>query len=367
MQTERLINTTPQIQPSVNYFDAKLQERQTLRWLGFIGDRIHLRLKQEISWLRGGGVRIVSPCLKKYGLGYIPRGYAALVEQGENVMPTEHLRAAGGIPWTGFQVEGQVVETIAPLSFTFVHPGDAVNNILSRAHNDGTFRNGTVELESLRGRSWNDCHLPDKSGLLDKMEIYAFGDGQEPTLRGISAQIQDSINRAASEDLRFANGDRVDFDKFSQNWLASEEEFYNWGMARLDEEHPYVRDGKIGSMAFRYSPLCELLLTQLEVVRQDRSQIDQWREQVHLLRGRDAQPPQFDPATLIELGAKLERAEARIRELEASGQVSAAGEAGPSITLSPKFFTCECGKEFDAAQGLQMHKSRWCELTKQAE
>lgn len=314
--TERLIDR-PIAQPPVEFFDATVRDRQVVRWLAYAGDRIVRRRKQEIDWLAVGGMEIDSQCVHRWGAKYIPRGYSAIVEEGANLMPMEHLRNVGAQVWTGINVDGKPQPQTGAIGFTVTFPGDAVNNILSRAHNDRAgggmaMRNGLTELKSLYGYSWKVAH-DNGDGFLDKIELECFGDGQEITLRGLEDQIK--LGTAQAEDKYSLP---IDVGQYRDEWLQSCSEFRDWGMVQLQREHANLRKGSTNDgLTFEYSETAELLLIQLEIVRQDRSAVEQFREQMGQARFGEAPPqPQFDAAALIELGAKLERANQRIAELE---------------------------------------------------
>jgi hypothetical protein len=314
---ERFIK--PQTQPTVEIYDAGAKDRETPRWLGYVGDRIPRRRKQENHWLRIGGCQERTVCIQKYVVeGYIPRAYATPVEQGRNIMPMDHLRHAGGKRLGAVSVEGEIIANNRDLGYTLVEPGDAVQNILRRAHNDHGMRNGVVELKSLYGRTWAEGHKPDESGVLDRVEALCFADGQAETLRELKNQIVEGLKLAALENLRFDDGKLFDLDTFGLEWEQSAADFYEWGMAKLDEENTNLRTGTHSAgLVYRYSALGELLLTQLEVVRQDRSQIEQWNQQFSQMRSQGQAAPEFNPSDLIELGRRLAQAEQQLAAKDA--------------------------------------------------
>lgn len=348
---EQLIQARPVALPRVEFFDTKVKDRQTVRWLAFAGDRVTVRQKQEIDWLRAGGIITDSKCVNRWGTQFIPRGYAAIVEEGANLMPMEHLRNVGVQVWHGISVDGQPQQQNDVMGFTVTYPGDAIQNILSRAHNDQGMRNGMTELSCLYGKQWAEAHRPDGQGFLDILETACFGDGQEVTLRGLMDQIRVGTRSTEEKYQAF----KIDIGKYRDEWLQSGSEFRDWGMARLQREHANLRQGTTaGGLVFEYSPTAELLLTQLEVVRQDRSAVDQLREQIGQMGNTQSN---HDPVDLIELGRKLALAEIRANEAEAKLAAAQIKEPEPQ----PAEFTCDaCQKPFDTAQGLSMHKTRYC-------
>jgi hypothetical protein len=253
----------PRIQPSVEFFDTKIVGRETVRWLAFAGDVIVPQRKKQIDWLQVGGEETNSPCLQKYGRGFIPRGLSAYVEMGADHMPQEQLQNVGGGVWQGMSVNGQEVKSSLP--YIPAYPADSVSNILNRSRNDagsGGISKGIVELQSLVGRKWAECHSADfKSGILDIIENSFFGDGIEPTLRGFREQIR---RGKVSETLP------IDVGKFKDEWLLSCEEFSLWGLSKLDLEHTQLKQGTHPQgHVYTYSPLARVLLAQLEVQPQD--------------------------------------------------------------------------------------------------
>lgn len=349
----------PQVQPSVEIYDPRAKDRHQPRWLIYLGDRIAKRRKQEVHWLRSGGMEEqTKPCIQKYVIpGYIPRAYATPVEQGMNIMPEDHLRHAGGQRLKAISVDGAIVENDRALGYTLLEPGDAIANILNRAYNDQGRRNGITEARSLYGRRWTEVHKVDGSGVMDRVEALCFADGQAETLRGLRSQIASGLMAAAQENLRFDDGTLFDLDTYGLECEQSGDEFFDWGMARLDEEHTNLRTGTHSAgLVYRYSPIGELLLVQLEVVRQDRSQIEQWKQQFGQMNQAEP-PPTYTLADMIELSRKLERAEARIAQLE--GKATEEVEAQAAVA-EPKLVACEaCGEEVKAA-GMNLHRARWC-------
>ena len=312
MIAERLIQERPVTLPQVEFFDTKVKDRQTVRWLAFAGDRVTVRQKQEIDWMRVGGLKTDSKCVNRFGSSFIPRGYSAIVEEGANVMPMEHLRNVGAQVFHGVSVGGQVQAQNDAMGFTITLPGDAVMNILSRAHNDQGMRNGLTELTCLYGKPWNAAHQPDGQGFLDVLETACFGDGQEATLRGLMDQVRVGTKEVEKQYEHFG----IDIGLYRNEWLQSGSEFSDWGMARLQREHANLRQGVTpGGLAFEYSPTAELLLVQLEVVRQDRSPVDQLREQFGSFS--QGKQPEYNPVDYIELGRKLALAEQRAIDAEA--------------------------------------------------
>jgi len=318
----------PQVQPSVQFFDTKIVGRETVRWLAFAGDVIEPKRKQQIDWLAPGGEETNSPCLQKYGRGFIPRGVAAFVEMGADHMPAEHLQNVGGGVWQGMSVGG--VEVKSPIPYIPAYPADAVSNILNRSQNDngnGGISKGVVELKSLIGRKWEECHNADETGILDIIEMAFFGDGIEPTLRGLREQIrQGRVNQILP----------VDVGQYKEEWLLSCEEFSLWALAKLDIEHTQLKQGTHPQgHVYTYSPLGRLLLAQLEIQPQDQPFATLAAMNQELATTvRDAVQRPVGGAGIsveeaVELGRKLALAEQRIAELERER-----GAAQPSYDLA---------------------------------
>lgn len=348
--------TRPPIQPSVEFFDTKTVGRETFRWLFFPGDVIADRRKKEIGgWLAWGGEETNSACLQKFFRGFIPRGIPALLETGADLMPEEQLRNLGGEIWQGMKLNDELIKN--RLSYVPIYPFDARNSIIARANNEDAGRKGIVELTPLVGMSWAEAHSGD--GVLDRIESGFYGDGMEPTLRGLEDQIRYGKASTGS----------VDLGALKAEMLSSCDDYRGWGLAKLGLEHANLAQGTHpAGHVFRYSPLGELLLVQLEVQRQDQpfAELAKLNKDIGetvktAIEGRgsmsatdmDLLERRFEERIEARLAAAREADAKRIAELEAK--------------LSAKGHTCECGKypaegKEGSAQGLVLHKRMHCEL-----
>lgn len=251
------MSAVPQVSPDVRFFDARTVGRELNRWIFFPGDVIVKRRKDEIEWLRAGGDELSSPCLFRYGRGYLPRGFISPLEIGAEFIAQDAL-PPGVNSQTGIEIDGQVIQS--HLVQIPIYPGDALSNLLVASMNDQGRRRGLVEIESLKGKKWSECRSfnPAEKGYLDTLDEVYFGDGREPTLKGLEAQIFAGA-RAYPESARDA-----------ETMLRGCGEFRDWALNKLEAEHTRLRATPApGSESPTYSPLGELLLVQLEVERID--------------------------------------------------------------------------------------------------
>lgn len=255
--TEGTKRPQPQVSPDVRFFDQKTVGRELVRWVFSAADLITKRRKDEIEWLAAGGEELSSPCLFRYGRGYLPRAFVTPIEQGAEFIAKDAL-PPGTDAQTGIEVNGVVIQS--NLVQIPVYPGDALVNIqFSWANDQGRHRGGT-EITSLKGKKWGELRSfdPSNPGYLDILDRVYFGDGREPTLRGLEEQIKQG---------------RKGFPESSgqaDEMLMACGRFRDWALNRLEQEHVRIKSTPTpGAEAQTYSPLGELLLVQLEVQRQD--------------------------------------------------------------------------------------------------
>jgi hypothetical protein len=255
--TERTI-ITPQVSPDIRFYDAKTVGRELNRWVFFPGDVIVKRRKDEVNWLASGGDEINTPCLLRYGRGFLPRGFISPLEMGAEFIAKDAL-PPGITAQTGIEVDGVAIES--HLVQIPVYPGDALINITMKSMNDMGRRRGLVEVESLKGKKWSECRSFNPSaekGYLDLLDEAYFGDGREPTLRGLEAQIKAGSRLFPESEMD------------AERMLVACSEFRDWALNKIEAEHTRLRATPApGTEAPTYSPLGELLLVQLEIERID--------------------------------------------------------------------------------------------------
>jgi hypothetical protein len=264
-----------QVFDSVDYFDHKVVGKEVRRWVFFPGDLIPPARKADITWLAPGGEETSSPCLQKYGRGFVPRGLASILEIGGELIPHKHLGELSAHAWSGVALNAEVIKS--RLSFIPTYPGDGLK-ILQAYYSFGG-RRGLDEIPVLVGKTWDECHTPDGDGILDVIERACYGDGVEPTLRGLENQI-----RHADVD-----DSRIDYGKYRADCLRMCAEFRHWGESRMGQENANIKLGTKGEWVFSYSPLAELLIAQLEMTRQDQPMQEMARMHGDMMRA--AQTP----------------------------------------------------------------------------
>lgn len=335
----------PQVSPDVRFYDARTVGKELNRWLFYPGDVITKRRKSEIDWLVAGGEELNTPCLIRYGRGYLPRAFVTPLEQGAEFISADAL-PPGVNAQTGIEVNGVAIQS--NLVQIPVFPGDALTNLMMKSMNDQGRRRGLVEITNLKGKKWAECRSfnPTEKGYLDILDEMYFGDGREPTLRGLEAQIKTGA--------RLLPESSADADQM----LVACSEFRDWGLNRLETENTRLRAMPApGQEAATYSPLAELLLVQLEVERMDQPMASFAQQNAQLgLHLQNALAGLTGGGDLDQkiraIVAETRKADAdRIAELEAQ-----------LVTKGPTKNACECGKEFPTAQGLRAHKNMHCEL-----
>lgn len=337
----------PRIFESVNYFDKRVVGANVKRWVWFPGDLIIPERKAEIDWLAVGGEETSSPCLQRYGRGFVPRGLAALLELGGEPIPMRHLGDLQAVAWQGLPLN----ESVSKNNFGFVpvYPGDGLRILRRYSMNDGGLRKGLDEDTTLQGREWDECHTPEGDGILDVVERAMFGDGMSRTLGGL----EDQIRHAQISDTR------IDTGRMKADRLRMCEEFRNWAMRKVTYEHGLLKSGTIaittdavgavGGHSYSYSPIVEMLLQQLDIPRQDQPLQEMARMVAQVAapqsQGLSAADMELFERRMDERLAQAREADAaRIAELEAKLVIHAQPE--PEV----KLFTCEhCGEEMKAS------------------
>src|SRR5690348_13050284 len=158
--------TKPEGFNPVNYYDKRTVSVNAPRWVWFPGDLIVPDRKAEISWLKVGGEETPSPCLQRYGRGFVPRGRAAILELGGEPIPMRHLGELQSVAWQGISLQDEQVKN--KFGFVPVFPGDGLR-VLKR-YSMNPIRKGMDELTVLAGKSWDECHDEDGTGILDFVE-----------------------------------------------------------------------------------------------------------------------------------------------------------------------------------------------------
>lgn len=367
----------------VNFFDKRVVGANVVRHVFFAGDLIVPERKSEISWLESGGEEMPSPCLQVFGRNYIPRGRAAILTLGGEPIPMQHLGDLQASAWSGMPLNEHAVKN--RFGFVPVYPGDGLKVLRRYSMNDSVTksRKGIDEITALQGKEMDECRLsynycepcgvqypvtitkcpqdkcgqPLKSfigdGILDVIELACYGDGMEPTLKGLENQIR----HADITDTR------IDIGKYKDEILRMCGEFRVWAGRKVSEEHGLLKTGHVGEWqggwSYSYSPVTEMLLDQLEIPHQDQPlqemarMVAQVTGQVPQLQGISALDMELIDRRFEEkLEAKLSAAANRIAELEA--QVAAKNEteevAGDKITCDG------CGREFKKAIHLTTHQ-----------
>lgn len=352
-----LEQSKPEVFSPVSFFDARTRYVTAPRWVWFPGDLIVPARKAEISWLAVGGEETPSPCLQRYGRGFVPRGRAAILEQGGEPIPMAHLGELQSVAWQGIVLDGEAVKN--KMGVIPVFPGDGLRVLKRYAMNP--IRNGLDEITVLAGKSWDECHDQDGTGILDFIEQAQFGDGIEPTLRGLENQIRHAV----------VNDARIDYGKMREEQLKMCEDFRNWGEQKVAVDNGLLQlgtipvrptsalpEGSLGGWAYTLSPLANLLIAQLELKRQDQP-IQEMSNMVSQILAQHQ--PQSSGMSAADLDLIEQRMEARLAKArEADAQRIAELEA-KLANVSRETFACEgCGQECASKAGKMAHE-RHCD------
>lgn len=354
----------PQIFEPPNFFDHRVVGADVKRWIFFAGDLIVPERKVEIDWLATGGEEIASPCLHRYGRGFVPRGRPAILEMGGEPIPMQHLGDLQATAWAGIPLNEDAVKN--RFALVPVWPGDALKVIRMYAMKDG--RKGIDEITALQGKSWDECHTPEGDGILDVVLRAQFGENLEigKTLRELESQIANAK----------VNDSRIDYGLYKSEALRMCEDFRNWAIKRINADNALVKTpatpividdvGQRGGWAYFYPPVTELLIYQLEVTRQDQP-LQEMAKMVREVSANqqsqgmsaadfDALDRRFEEkleARMAQAQAKLESENAELRRQLAEAQAK---------TEEVQTYTCEhCGDEMKlSVKGL--HIGRHCKV-----
>ena len=159
----------PEVFNPVTYYDTRTVNVNSPRWVWFAGDLIVPERKHEISWLKVGGEETVCPCIQRYGRGFVPRGRATILELGGEPVPMKHLGDLQAVAWQGISLSAEAVKN--KFGFVPVFPGDGLRTLLRYSMNP--VRKGLAEITALAGKSWDECHNNEGSGILDVIEQVA--------------------------------------------------------------------------------------------------------------------------------------------------------------------------------------------------
>lgn len=346
MQVAERIDVKPEVFGPVGYFDTRVVGANVVRWVWFPLDLIVPERKAEISWLRVGGEETTSPCLQRYGRGFVPRGRAAILELGGEPIPMRHLGDLQAVAWQGIPLNEDAVKN--KFGFVPVFPGDGLRVL--RRYSMNPIRKGMDEITVLLGKEWEECHNNEHTGILDVIETAMFGDGIEPTLRGLEEQIKSAV----------IHDNRIDVGKYKQECLTMCNDARNWAGRMISVEHGLLKTGHVGEWqggwSYSYSPIVEMLMTQLEIPRQDQP----LQELSKLfVQSQSAQPSAMSAADLDLIEQRMEARLALAREADAKRIAELEAQLAQP---EPTMFTCNaCGEEMKAS-AKSLHIGRWCKV-----
>lgn len=352
MQIAERQQIKPEVFGSVGYFDKRVVGANVVRWVWFPLDLIVPERKAEISWLQAGGEETPNPCLQRYGRGFVPRGRAALLEMGGEPIPMRHLGDLQAVAWQGIPLNEDAVKN--KFGFVPVFPGDGLRVL--RRYSMNPIRKGMDEITVLLGKEWDECHNDEGTGVLDVIETAMFGDGIEPTLRGLEEQIKSAVIADS----------RIDIGKYKQECLTMCNDSRNWASRMVSVEHGLLKTGHVGEWqggwSYSYSPVVEMLIDQLEIPRQDQPM--QELAKMFANQPAQSQPQGMSAADLDLIEQRMETRLAQAREADAKR----IAELEARLTSSEPEAEGLNATDFDlnGARPPQVHHKTWAKWRKDA-
>lgn len=315
------------------------ENREVTLCLFTAGDVIDPDQKRQSSFLRGGGDTADARCLRRTP-NYIPRckftpfetwfepvGIAELAGDAMKDLVTVG-GAQPGVP--EFHAPEQFYRRNEPMKGIPHYPGVDIGSLM-----DQVGYRGVRQIQSMKGKQW------DKGEYIEVQQAF-FPDDWEvpPTLR----LIENRIKEVGSGYLK----------NTANELLEACDQFRMWAQERINLEHGLLATRKEHLFTYRYSRLAPQLLAQLEMSPKDSgSDITQLASELVKQLAAAQQPTVQGPilGQTMDINAIVEQA------------VKAALLAhGVGAVAAPAEFICDgCDHEpFDTAQGLAMHKTRWC-------
>lgn len=374
---------------AVNYFDHRTVGANVVRWVFNPLDLIVPQRKSELTWMENGGEEVPSSCLRRFGNNFIPRGLPAILELGGEPIPMQHLGELQSSAWAGMPLNDHAVKN--KFGYVPVYPGHGLSILRRYSMNDiraGGIRKGIDEVESLRGKTYEECYNGDNycdscmvsyppsvstcpqlecskpltkvrgNGILDVITEAAFGDGMSKTLSGL----EDQIRYAKVTDTR------IDFGRYQAETIRMCGEAKTWAGVILSFEHGLLKAGRAGDWTYSYSPVGELLLEQLDIPRQDQP-LQEMAKMIGGVLPQQQQGMSANDLNLIEQRMQAMQAqmaadfEQRLALANAALQ-SENEELKQRIAQSePKEYLCSgCQQSFDSPQGKSMHERLHCKV-----
>lgn len=380
------------------------RDNETPRYVTFIGSLVDPEIARSRPWTKAGGIEITNPCLRyvknfirkgritpilkdthdfqpfnriektldtsPFNAGYfpqpIPKGY---VPPALPAASGEHHHGFGEIAVGGPSPYGNLVGRLAL-------PGEQINGILTGPENltQTNIQRGIVELDVLRGQPFQPQQIGDfyVDSTLWQIQKTIFPD--YPNFLNIDGQatvLLDDIELlldTASEHLSL----RAIVDAMHESLI----QFRDYANATIQNVHHSMRESAgRGGYVFRYTAMDVVMLEQLGVARQDRE-----IRQTAKATGNERLEGMFEQWLAIQIEEKQANVD-REKRLAAMGIDANTMAAAPITNATPLGqeqmavamadtidpLQCECGKVFDSAGGLKVHKNQWCDLNKVSE
>lgn len=344
------------------------QDHQKPRYVAFVGSLVERQTMVDKPWTKGGGIIIANPCLR-YVKNFLRKGrITPVLKDTHDYRPLDlQKRASEGDtsyftqPIPQGYVAPMLPEGGGPAKHGYMVgkmalPGEQIVAITegSAAVAYGGMRRGVVEIKSLRGQEYVDVDFEFNGVTIhtDKT-VWEIQRAIFPDYPLIPILIED-VGRLL-DDAKQHTMIREIVDDYQTSW----NQFREYANVTIRHTHMTMREIAGASHGYipTYTAIDLILLEQLGLSRQD----EEIRKNV-TPTGDPELREMFKQYIALQVEEK-EALKARSVRAEEPADVSPA-ENGTRETLS---HACDCGKSFDSPQGLSLHKTRHCELTKQKE
>lgn len=316
------------------------EKREATLYLFTALDAIDPERKRQISTLRDGGEEVSARCLRRTN-NYIPRCELTPFETWYEPIGIAELAgdAMKDLVTIGQSVQEEIPPMVNPGQFFRAHapmmgmphyPGVDIGSVI-----DLVGYRGVKEIESLKGIEWT-------SGEAQKIqEVFFPADWPRPVPLRL---IENRIKQVGVGSLQVTG----------EELLASCEQSRQWALRRIGVEHGLLQTRIAHEHTYSYSTLAPQLLAQLEMNPKDQGSDVTNLAQELVKQLMAAQAPVVQQPILgqtIDISAQVEAAVKLALAAHGIGATPAVAE-----------FICDgCEHEpFTSAQGLAMHKTRWC-------
>lgn len=359
------------------------RDNELPRYLTFIGSLVDPETARSRWWTKGGGIEVTNPCLR-YVKNFLRKGrITPLLKDTHDFQPYDKIKKTMDAEPTGAGYFAQPIPRgyepprLPPATGVHHHgfgelavggpspygsllgrmalPGEQIDSILIGPENltQTNIQRGIVELKTLKGQPYRPQQIDE---VYVDPQIWQIQRTIFPTYPNLPTKL-DELEQLL-DDARVHTALTEIIDEMHNSLI----QFRDYADATIQQVHNTMRESASrGGYVWRYTSMDLVLLEQLNMERQDRA----IRSQV-IAPASDSGLAEMFAAFLK---AQTEEKQALADMYRRQGTPEASAEITPdtnTMAAAPikETFPCECGKYTGTAQGLRMHKQRWCELTK---